>query len=208
YKLRVEDLLPLEGFQQRSAENVIRSIDASRSRPFVNVLFGLGIPHAGYVTAEALARDFRTMDAIRQAGAQEMEAVEGIGPIVAETVAAWFGDPDHQEVVDDLAEAGVTMELSPDEAGPAEGPLMGYTLVVTGTLDGFSRDAARQAIVDRGGKVTDSVSKKTSFVVAGASPGSKLEKAQKAGVPVLDEAAFTRLLDEGPEAIAEAEEGS
>ena len=149
---------------------------------------------------------FRTMDTLRHAGGEEMEAIEGIGSVVADTVAAYFGDPEHQQLVDDLAAAGVNMEALPDELGPStDGPLSGLTLVVTGTLEGYSRDTAYAAIEERGGKVTNSVSKKTSFVVAGASPGSKLEKAAKAGVPVLDEATFTRLLEEGPEAVSEEE---
>jgi DNA ligase (NAD+) len=206
YRLTVDDLLPLEGFQQRSAENVIRSIDESRSRSLTRVLVALGIPHVGWVTCETLVRHFRSMAALRQAGAQEMEEVEGVGPVVADAVAAWFGDPEHQQLIDDLAAAGVNMELSPEEAGPPDGPLTGLTLVVTGTLESLSRDSAQAAIVERGGKVTNSVSKRTSFVVAGASPGSKLEKAEKAGVRVLDEAAFVRLLEEGPDALASGSE--
>jgi DNA ligase (NAD+) len=203
YRLTVDDLLPLEGFQQRSAENVISSIDASRSRPFVRLLVALGIPHVGWITADALVRHFRTMDALRHAGGEEMEAIDGVGSVVADTVAAWFGDPEHQQLIDDLAAAGVNMEALPEELGSSDGPLSGLTLVVTGTLEAYSRDAAASAIEERGGKVTNSVSKKTSFVIAGSSPGSKLEKAEKAGVRVLDEAGFTRLLQEGPDAVAE-----
>ncbi len=203
YGLTVDDLLPLEGFQQRSAENVIRSIDASRSRPLTRLVVSLGIPHVGWITAQGLVAHFQTMDALRHAGGEEMEAIEGIGSVVADTVAAYFGDPEHQQLVDDLAAAGVNMEAQPDELGPvSEGPLSGLTLVVTGTLEGSTREEAYAAIEERGGKVTNSVSKKTSFVVAGASAGSKLEKAAKAGVPVLDEAGFVKLLEEGPEAVA------
>jgi DNA ligase (NAD+) len=198
YRLSVEQLLPLEGFQQRSAENVIAAIDASRSRPFGRVLFALGIPRIGDTTADLLARHFRSMEALRAAGAEEIEAVEGIGPIVAGAVAAWFGDPDHVQLVEELAEAGVTMALAPGEAETVEGPLSGLTLVVTGTLETFSRDGAREAIEAQGGKVTDSVSKKTAYVVVGEKAGSKREKAQKLGVPTLDEDAFRSLLEHGP----------
>jgi DNA ligase (NAD+) len=202
YRLTVDDLLPLDGFAEISAHNVIASIDASRSRPFPNVIFALGIPHAGYVTAELLARRFRSMDALRAAGLEEIEQVEGVGPVIAEAVAAWFGDPEHAALVDDLAAAGVSMALAPGEGDEPEGPLSGLTVVITGTLEALSRTEAEEAVIARGGKVTSSVSKRTSYVVAGESPGSKLAKAESAGVPVLDEAAFVRLLADGPEALA------
>jgi DNA ligase (NAD+) len=201
YRLTVDDLLPLDGFAEISARNVIASIDASRSRPFPNVIFALGIPHAGYVTAELLARRFRSMDALRAAGLEEIEQVEGVGPVIAEAVAAWFGDLEHAALVDDLAAAGVSMALAPGEGDEPEGPLSGLTVVITGTLEALSRTEAEEAVVARGGKVTSSVSKRTSYVVAGESPGSKLAKAESAGVPVLDEAAFVRLLADGPEAV-------
>jgi DNA ligase (NAD+) len=201
YRLTVENLLPLDGFAEISARNVIASIDASRSRPFPNVIFALGIPHVGYVTAELLAHRFRTMDALRTAGLEEIEEVEGVGPVIAEAVAAWFGDPDHAALVDDLTAAHVAMALAPGEGGEPDGPLSGLTVVITGTLEAFSRTEAEEAVVARGGKVTSSVSKRTSYVVAGESPGSKLAKAEGAGVAVLDEAAFARLLADGPDAI-------
>jgi DNA ligase (NAD+) len=200
YRLTVDDLLPLDGFAEISARNVIASIDASRSRPFPNVVFALGIPHVGYVTAELLARRCRSMDALRAAGLEEIEHVEGVGPVIAEAVAAWFGDPEHAALVDDLAAAGVSMALAPGEGDEPEGPLSGLTVVITGTLEALSRTEAEEAVIARGGKVTSSVSKRTSYVVAGESPGSKLAKAESAGVPVLDEAAFVRLLADGPEA--------
>src|SRR5207237_8067977 len=109
YRLTVEDLLPLEGFQQRSAENVISSIAASKQRPFGNVLFALGIPHVGYVNAQLLADEFGSMDALAHAHAEEIAAVEGIGPIIAESVSSWFLDEEHDEVVRRLAEAGVQL---------------------------------------------------------------------------------------------------
>jgi DNA ligase (NAD+) len=199
YELTVEQLLPLDGFQQRSAENVVAAIAASRERPLDRVLFALGIPRVGDTTAVALARHFRTMDTLRAAGVDEIAEVEGIGPIVAGAVAAWFGDPDHQALVDDLAARGVTMALAPGEAEQIEGPLSGMTLVVTGTLEGWTRDGAREAIEAQGGKVTDSVSKKTAYVVVGEGPGSKLAKAEKLGVRVLDEPGFAALLEHGPE---------
>jgi DNA ligase (NAD+) len=194
YRLTVDDLLPLEGFQQTSAENAIASIDASRRRPFSRVLFGLGIPHVGFVTAEAIARQIGSMDALRTAGIQEIEAVEGVGPIIADAVAAWFADPDHAALVDELRDAGLTMETPLEERAPAAGPLTGQSFVLTGTLERRTRDEAAEEIVARGGKVTGSVSKKTSYVVAGESPGSKLAKAESLGVPVIDEDEFEALL--------------
>ena len=183
YRLTIDDLLPLEGFQQTSAENAIASIDASRRRPFSRVLFGLGIPHVGFVTAEAIARQIGSMDALRSAGVQEIEAVEGVGPIIADAVAAWFADPDHAALVDELREAGLSMETPLEERAPAAGPFTGQSFVLTGTLERRTRDEAAEEIVARGGKVTGSVSKKTTYVVAGESPGSKLAKAETLGVP-------------------------
>jgi DNA ligase (NAD+) len=194
YRLTVDDLLPLEGFQQTSAENAIASIDASRQRAFSRVLFGLGIPHVGFVTAEAIARQIGSMDALRTAGVQEIEAVEGVGPIIADAVAAWFADPDHAALVDELRDAGLRMETPVDERAPAAGPLVGQSFVLTGTLERRTRDDAAAEIVARGGKVVGSVSKKTSYVVAGESPGSKLAKAETLGVPIIGEDEFEALL--------------
>jgi DNA ligase (NAD+) len=194
YRLTMDDLLPLEGFQQTSAENAIASIDASRRRPFSRVLFGLGIPHVGFVTAEAIARQIGSMDALRAAGVQEIEAVEGVGPIIADAVAAWFADPDHAALVDELRVAGLTMETPLAERAPAAGPLTGQSFVLTGTLERRTREEAAEQIVALGGKITGSVSKKTSYVVAGESPGSKLAKAETLGVPVIDEDAFEALI--------------
>jgi len=194
YALTVDDLLPLEGFQETSANNTIAAIAASKARPFGNVLFGLGIPHVGLVTAQSIARAFGSMERLLDAGAEEIAEVEGVGPIIAEAVAGWCADPERQAEVAALQAAGVTLELAADELPVEDGPLRGMTIVVTGTLEGFSRDEAKDAIERLGGKTTDSVSKKTSYVVVGASPGSKVAKAEKAGVPILDEAGFRDLL--------------
>ena len=194
YALTVDDLLPLEGFQETSANNTIAAIAASKARPFGNVLFGLGIPHVGLVTAQAIARAFGSMERLLEAGAEEIAEIEGVGPIIAEAVAGWCADPERQAEVAALQAAGVTLELAADELPVEDGPLSGKTIVVTGTLEGFSRDEAKDAIERLGGKTTDSVSKKTSYVVVGASPGSKVAKAEKAGVPILDEAGFRELL--------------
>jgi DNA ligase (NAD+) len=193
YALTVDDLLPLEGFQETSARNTVEAIAASRARPFGNVLFGLGIPHVGLVTAQAITRAFGSMERLVEAGAEEIAEVDGVGMVIAEAVAAWCADPERQAEVAALAAAGVTLTLSEDEL-PVEGPLTGMTFVVTGTLAGMSRDEAHAAIERLGGKTTSSVSKATSYLVAGEKAGSKLAKAEKAGVPILDEAAFIALL--------------
>ncbi len=193
YRLKIEDLLPLEGFQETSARNTVEAIAASRTRPFGNVLFALGIPHVGLVTAQAIARSFGSIERLVTAGVEEIAEVDGVGGVIAEAVAAWCADPERQAELAALAAAGVTLTLG-DHERSVEGPLSGLTLVVTGTLEGFSRDEATLAIERLGGKVTDSVSKKTSYVVAGASPGSKVKKAEQAGVTILDEAGFRELL--------------
>ncbi len=195
YRLTVDDLVPLEGFQETSARNVVEAIAQSRARPFGNVLFGLGIPHVGLVTAQAIARAFGSMEALIAAGADEIAEVEGVGPVIAEAVAAWCADPERQAEVAALREAGVRLELDAAERPVADGPLTGMAIVVTGSLEGFTRDQAKEAIERLGGKATDSVSKKTAYVVVGANPGSKVAKAEKAGVPILDEAGFRDLLE-------------
>ena len=193
YTLTVADLLPLEGFQETSARNTVEAIAASRARPFGNVLFGLGIPHVGLVTAQAITRAFGSMERLVEAGAEEIAEVDGVGMVIAEAVAGWCADPERQAEVAALAAAGVTLTLSEDEL-PVDGPFTGMTFVVTGTLEGMSRDEAHAAIERLGGKTTGSVSKATSYLVAGAKAGSKLAKAEQAGVPILDEAAFVQLL--------------
>ena len=194
YRLTVAQVLELEGFQERSAENLVAAIGASRSQPFGRVLFGLGIPHVGGVTAEAIARHVRSISTLRSASLEQICEVEGVGTVVAEAVMTWLADPDHAALVDELIEAGLQLELQGGAGPPADGPLTGATVVITGTLDGFTREEARAAVVAAGGKVTDSVSSKTSYVVAGESPGSKLAKAERLGVPMLDSAAFGRLI--------------
>ncbi len=194
YRLRVEDLLPLDGFQERSAQNVIASIEHSKERPFGRVLFALGIPHVGSVTAEALAAELGSMEALRAADAEEIAAVEGIGPVIADAVVGWFADEDNARVVDELTDAGLRMRAEGTAPRAAEGPLAGKTVVVTGTLEGWSRDEARALLTAQGAKVTESVSRRTDYVVAGESPGSKLARAQELGVEVLDEAGLRELL--------------
>ncbi|HJU46924.1 MAG TPA: NAD-dependent DNA ligase LigA [Gaiellaceae bacterium] len=193
YRLTKEQLLALDGFGEVSAQNAIDSIAASKSTPFSRVLFGLNIPQVGWVTAQALARHFGTVDALMAAGEEEIQEVEGIGPDRAEAIADWFEDEEHRALVEELRELGLVLAVGEAER-PVEGPLSGRQYVITGTLEGYTRDEARAALEALGAKVSDSVSGKTAGVVAGENPGSKLAKAQKAGVPVLAEADLVALL--------------
>ncbi|MDX6592140.1 MAG: ligase [Gaiellales bacterium] len=184
YKLSADDLLELEGFQQRSADNVIESIDGSRDRAFGRVLFALGIPHVGGITAQLLADEFGSIDALAEATPEDIAAVEGIGPVIAEAVSSWFLDEEHAEVVSGLRDAGVNLEQA-RSAAPTEGPLSGKTVVVTGSFEGHTRDSVREHLTALGAKVTDSISKKTDYLVTGEGGGSKREKAEKLGVLVV-----------------------
>jgi DNA ligase (NAD+) len=184
YRLTVDDLLPLEGFQQRSAENVVSSIEASKSRPFGRVLFALGIPHVGDVNAQLLADEFGSIEALAQAAPDEIAAVEGVGPVIAESVSSWFLDEEHAEVVRALGGTGVQM-TGPRRERAVDGPLAGKVVVVTGAIEGHTRDSIRDHLTSMGAKVTDSVSKKTDLLIAGEGGGSKREKAEQLGVPVV-----------------------
>jgi len=192
YRLKKEQLLELEGFQEKSASNAIEAIERSKRTPFSRVLLGLNIPDVGWVTAQNLARHFGSIERIAEASPEEIQEVEGIGPERAEAIAEWFSDNENLRLVGELREF-LRLEAGPEER-PVEGPLSGSTYVITGTLEDFSRDEARKALEAKGAKVADSVSKKTTGVIAGEGPGSKLAKAQKAGVPILDEQALKTLL--------------
>jgi DNA ligase (NAD+) len=184
YGLAVDDLLPLEGFQERSAENVIASIERSKTRPFGNVLFALGIPHVGFVNAQLLADEFGSVDELAHAAPEQIAATEGVGPVIAEAVSSWFLDEEHAEVVEGLRRAGVQLSGPRRERAP-DGPLAGRVVVVTGSIEGYSRDSIREHLEGLGAKVTDSVSKKTDYLVAGEGGGSKLAKAEELGVAVV-----------------------
>src|SRR5213080_4463014 len=193
YRLTKEQLLELDGFQEKSASNAISAIEGSKKTPFSRVLLGLNIPDVGWVTAQNLARHFGSGDGLAQASQEEIQDVEGIGPERAEAIAEWFSDKDNLRLVEELKRLGLRFEAGPEER-PVEGPLTGSTYVITGTLEGFSRDEARKGLEAKGARVADSVSKKTTGVIAGESPGSKLAKAEQLGVAVLDEAALKGLL--------------
>jgi DNA ligase (NAD+) len=193
YRLRKEQLLELDGFAEISASKAIDAIQGSTRTPFSRVLLGLNIPDVGWVTAQNLARHFGDVEMLAAAAQEEIQEVEGIGPERAEAIAEWFADKDNLRLVGELKELGLRFETGAEER-PVEGPLTGSTYVVTGTLEGYTRDEARKALEALGAKVADSVSKKTTGVIAGESPGSKLAKAEQLGVPVLDEAALAKLL--------------
>ncbi len=193
YRLTKEQLLELDGFAEISATNTIASIEASKAIPFRRVLFGLNIPDVGWVTAQNLARHFGDVDRLAGATQEEIIECEGIGPERAEAIAEWFADEDNTKLVAELRGLGLRFEADEGDR-PVEGPLTGTQYVITGTLESMSREAAREALEALGAKVSDNVSKKTTGVFVGESPGSKVAKAQKAGVPILGEADLQALL--------------
>ena len=195
YALTLEQLLELDGYQEKSASNAIASIAASKGIPFWRVLFGLNIPDVGWVTAQNLARHFGSVDRLLAASQEELIECEGIGPDRAESIAEWFADEENRRLIEELRAVGLNFE-SGEEDRPREGPLTGSQYVVTGTLESFTREEAREALERLGAKVSDNVSRKTSGVIVGESPGSKVAKAEAAGVPLLTEADLKALLDE------------
>jgi DNA ligase (NAD+) len=202
YELSTERLAELEGFAEISARNLVAAIEESKQQPFHRVLYALGIPGIGYVNARNLARHLRSIDALLDASAEELAEVEGVGPIMAATVSETLAEERTRELVARLRDHGLQMEEEGD-APPSEGPLVGKTLVLTGTLPNLTRPDATARIEAAGGKVTGSVSKKTDYLVAGADPGTKLTKAQDLGTEVLDEERLLALLPaEAPEPAA------
>jgi DNA ligase (NAD+) len=198
YRLRPEQLTELDGYGQVSADKLVRAIAASKEQPFGIVLFAVGIEGVGYVTGRKLAAQFRTLDALLAATEEEIAATPGVGPKLAELLHSQLADEQLRAVFEDLRGLGLRMEQ--EGPPPGEGPLRELTFVLTGTLPDLTREQATERILAQGGKVTGSVSKKTSYVVAGASPGSKLEKAERLGVPVIDEAGLLELLEPGSSA--------
>lgn len=195
YRLTSNDLLPLERVGRKSADNLVSQIAASRERGLPRVLNALAIPHVGPRVAAILAEEFGSIAAIRDASQETLSAVAEIGPVLAESVRSWLTSDYGLQVVDGLQAAGVQMEMPAGHRARRDGPLAGKTLVVTGTLEGYTRQEAEEAIRSAGGRASSSVSKKTDYVVAGAEAGSKRAKAEKLGVPILDEAGFRELLE-------------
>jgi DNA ligase (NAD+) len=193
YRLGSEQLVELEGFGELSAMNLVAAIESSKERPFARVLFGLGIEEVGEVTGRNLAQRFRDMDALLAASREEIAETQGVGEKMASSIRSQLDDERMRSLIGELREVG--LRFHEEGPPPSEGPLAGKTLVLTGSLPDWSREEATQRIMAAGGRVTGSVSKKTDFVVAGESPGSKLEKAERLQVPVLDEPGLRELLD-------------
>lgn len=196
YRLTPEQLQSLEGYAEISAARAYESIQRSKEQPFSRVLFGLNIPKVGWVIARSLALHFGTVNALMAATLEQLQEVEGIGPDRAELIAEWFSDEENRALVGELRELGLQMTVG-DAERPAEGRLTGRQYVLTGTLEGFTREEAKAALEALGAKVSDSVSGKTSGVIVGEIPGSKVQKAQKLGVPVLSEDDLRELLRAG-----------
>jgi DNA ligase (NAD+) len=192
YSLTREQLAQLDGFAEKSIDNLLTAIERSRQRPLGNLLIALGIRHIGGTTAFQIAREVGSLEKLQNLTESEFEALEGIGPTIAASIAAFFSQERNLAIIDKLRAAGVDPREAPKKTG---GPLDGKTFVLTGSLENWSRSDAAQAIEDRGGKVTSGVSKKTDYVIAGANPGSKLDKATQLGVEVIDEAGLGKLLN-------------
>jgi DNA ligase (NAD+) len=195
YRLRKEQLLELDGFQERSASKVVESIQASKGVPFRRVLFGLNIPDVGFVTAQNLARHFGDLDALIAASQEELMECEGIGAERAESIVEWFADPDNRRLLDELRELGLRFRADEGDL-PREGPLSGRQYVLTGTFESLSREEATAALEQLGAKVSGSVSRRTSAVIVGQRPGTKAAKAEALGVPLLGEEELAALLAE------------
>ena len=192
YRLTHDELAGLEGMGDLSATHLVESLEKSKERPFGRVLFALGIEGVGEVNGRNLSQRFRTVDALLDASAEEIAETPGIGPIVAAQIRETLDAPRMRTLIDRLRAEGLTFE----EEGPppGEGPLAGKAFVLTGTLPDLTREQATEKIMAAGGRVTSSVSKKTDYLVAGDSPGSKAEKAERLGVPVLDEAGLLKVI--------------
>jgi DNA ligase (NAD+) len=192
-----------KGEPKKNTLALLQKIEEAKTRPLARFLNGLSIRHVGPVAAQALAREFRSIDRIEQATEEELSNIDGVGGIIATALKEWFAEEWHREIIRKWKAAGVPLE--DESTGEDEGPrpLEGLTVVVTGTLEHYTRDGAKDALQSRGAKVTGSVSKKTAFVVVGDNPGSKYDKAMQLKVPVLNEEGFVVLLEQGPEAAAE-----
>jgi DNA ligase (NAD+) len=209
YRLTKEQLLELDGFQEKSASNAIASIEASRAQiPFHRVLFGLNIPDVGWVTAQTLAAHFGSIDALAQATQEDIQEIDGMGPLRAESIVEWFSEEPNLALVEELRALGLRLETG-DELKPVEGPLTGETYVITGTLESMTREEAAAELEARGAKVAGSVSKKTTALVVGEEPGgSKLKKAQQLGTTLLDDVALAKLLAGSPPPPGAAKRGT
>ncbi|WP_237181686.1 NAD-dependent DNA ligase LigA [Rhodothermus bifroesti] len=196
YQLRLEELLQLEGFAETRARNLLAAIEASKRRPLSRLLFGLGIRHVGKTTAELLVQHVDSLDALAAATVDQLAAIEGIGPVTAESIVDWFRVEDNRKLIEAFKTLGVNTRRLPEEAPAqlAESPVRGKTFVLTGTLPTLTRHEAEELIKKAGGRVASSVSRNTDYVVVGENPGSKYDRARALGIPLLDEAGLLRLL--------------
>jgi DNA ligase (NAD+) len=195
YTLRRSDLLQLEGFAEKKVDNLLAAIENSRSQPLSRLLIALGIRGVGEVMAADLSRYYPDLDSLGEASVEDLQRIEGVGPNIAQAIVDWFARPANRTVLEKLCAAGIwpRVQLTPVGQVDVHLPLEGLTFVVTGALAGFSREGVKDFIQSQGGKVIDSVSKKTSYLLVGEAPGSKLGKAQELGIPILDEAGLRRL---------------
>ena len=211
FSLTIDDLLAVDYFRNadgsasKNALELLSNLETAKTKPLARLLVSLNIRHVGPVAARALASHFGSLDAIRSASVEELAAVDGVGTVIAESILNWFDVDWHRDIVDSWTQAGVRWS-TPGHAGPGAigentGPCAGLVIVATGSLEGYTREGAEEAILAAGGKPSSSVSKKTDFVAAGPGAGSKLQKAEELGIPVLDAAGFTRLLQGGPGAV-------
>jgi DNA ligase (NAD+) len=196
YTLSLEQIAGIERMGEKSARNFLDGVEASKQRDLWRLLFGLGIFHVGAGVAKALGRGFASLDDLKGRTVEELTAVEDVGEVIAESLAQWFANPRNQELIEKLRTAGLNFKSALYQPAAAPLAFTGKTFVLTGTLPNLKREEAAAKIEERGGRVSGSVSKKTDYVVAGEEAGSKLEKANKLGVPVIDEAEFLRLCDE------------
>jgi DNA ligase (NAD+) len=196
-KARRDDLLTLDKWGEKRVDKLLAGIETGRQQTLDRVLVALNVRHLGPTYAKTLVRAIPSLQALRHATPEELEVIDGIGPTIASAVHSWFATPRNAELIDELIALGITTTADADETAPAQNHLEDWTVVVTGTLEGFTRDEAKEALESRGAKVTGSVSKKTSVVVAGSDPGSKRDKAEAMGIPVADEDAFLHLLEHG-----------
>jgi DNA ligase (NAD+) len=193
YKLREDQLSGLERMAEKSAANVIKAIDESKTRPLWRLIAALGIRHIGGQSAQILAEHFGSLKVLMASGQEELAEIDQIGPTMAKSIFEYFNDPENRSVIEQLIDSGVKPEQPNIQRSEK---LAGKTIVVTGTLENLSRQRAQQAIRQAGGKSSSSVSKKTDFVLAGENPGSKLDKARKLGVEVIDEKQFMKMIEE------------
>ncbi len=207
YRLTVEQLVTLERMGEKSAKNLIAALEKSKHTTLARFIYALGIREVGEATARALAAHFRSLDKLRNASVEALEAVPDVGPVVAGHIHAFFRQPHNLEVIDNLIAAGVHWDEPEEPPEPAALPLAGRSFVLTGALTSMTRDEAGERLMALGARVSGSVSKKTTAVIVGDKPGSKLARAEKLGVPVLDEAGLLQLLEAPDEVLRKIEEG-